>query len=182
MKMLIHICCGPCAVYPVAALRRKEFELMGFFYPHNIHPWTESEKRRRALEAFSEKENLKVVYEKGYDLEGFLRKMAFRETDRCRICYFERLTAAARIAKKGKFDQFTTTMLYSKFQKHDLIRSIGESVGKAAGVEFYYEDFRAGWKQGIEASRALGLYRQSYCGCIYSEKERFCPDGKTPGV
>ncbi len=82
---------------------------------------------------------------------------------------------AAAIAKKGGFDYFTSTLLYSKHQKHNLIREIGESVGKEKGVRFYYYDFREGWKEGIEESLKLGLYRQNYCGCILSEEERFKP-------
>jgi hypothetical protein len=77
------------------------------------------------------------------------------------------------VAKRGKFDYFTTTLLYSKFQKHDEIKSIGEAVAKDVGVKFYYYDFRDGWKEGIEESKRLGMYRQQYCGCIYSEKERY---------
>jgi predicted adenine nucleotide alpha hydrolase (AANH) superfamily ATPase len=77
------------------------------------------------------------------------------------------------MARHGKFDYFTTTLLHSKFQKHELIRSIGESLGKSCGVPFLYRDFREGWKQGIETSKRLNMYRQQYCGCIYSEKERF---------
>jgi epoxyqueuosine reductase len=83
------------------------------------------------------------------------------------------LKAAALLAKRGKFDYFTSTLLYSKFQKHDLIKSIGEDIGKTGWSNFYYDDFRNGWKEGIVESKALGMYRQQYCGCIYSEKERF---------
>ena len=104
---------------------------------------------------------------------GFLRKAAFRESQRCRICYHDRLDAAARIAKKGRFDYFSTTLLYSKFQNHDQIRTIAEAVAKSVGIPFYYRDFRDGWKRGIEVSKSLGLYRQNYCGCIYSEKDRY---------
>ena len=173
MKMLLHICCGPCAIYPVEVLRDKGFELMGFFYRHNIHPYSECMKREEALRQYAEKSGLRVIYQEGYDLEGFLRNMVFREAKRCQICYHERLKAAAHIAKRGKFDYFTSTLLYSKQQNHKLIRDIGESVGKQIGVPFYYADFREGWKRGIEQSKAMGLYRQQYCGCIYSEKERF---------
>ncbi len=173
MKMLLHICCGPCAIYPVQVLRDSGFELMGFFYRHNIHPYTECMKREEAVRQYSEKSGLRVIYQEGYDLEGFIRNMVFREAKRCRICYHERLKAAAHIAKRGKFDYFTTTLLYSKQQNHELIRDIGESVGKQIGVPFYYADFREGWRTGIEQSKAMGLYRQQYCGCIYSEKERF---------
>jgi hypothetical protein len=77
------------------------------------------------------------------------------------------------MAKRGKFDYYSTTLLYSKFQKHDKLKSIGDEIGKSVGVRFYYQDFRTGWKEGVEASKRLGLYRQQYCGCIYSEKERY---------
>ncbi|MEW5909757.1 MAG: epoxyqueuosine reductase QueH, partial [Thermodesulfobacteriota bacterium] len=82
-------------------------------------------------------------------------------------------TAAALTAKQGKFDAFTTTLLYSIYQQHEEIRSIGESLGEKIGIPFYYQDFRAGWKEGVETSKRLNIYRQSYCGCIYSEKERY---------
>lgn len=146
---------------------------MGFFYNHNIHPYTECLKRREALETYAGQIGLNVIYQDDYDLEGFLRKIVFRENHRCAICYHDRLQSTALIAKKGKFDCFTTTLLYSKFQNHELIRSIGESAGKSAGVPFFHEDFRTGWKEGISASKELGMYRQQYCGCVYSEKERY---------
>jgi len=173
MKILIHICCGPCAIYPVKTLRKNDFEVMGFFYKHNIHPYTECLKRQQALEKYAEQIDLKVIYQDGYDLEGFLQKMVFRENKRCNVCYHDRLLSSALIAKKGKFDFYTTTLLYSKFQNHTLIKSIGESIGKIVGIPFYYEDFRIGWKEGIETSKQLKMYRQQYCGCIYSEKERY---------
>ena len=84
-----------------------------------------------------------------------------------------RLTRAAQIARRGRFDAFTTTLLYSRFQKHDLIRSIAEGVAAQQGIPFYYRDFREGWSEGVRISKEIGMYRQAYCGCIYSEKERF---------
>ncbi len=181
MKILIHICCAPCAIYPVTLLRNQNFEVMGFFYRHNIHPYTECEKRQQALEEYARQIDLRVVYQEGYDLEGFLQKVVFREDSRCFVCYHDRLMATAHIARRGHFDFFTSTLLYSKFQKHEMIKSIGESVGKTLGVPFYYHDFREGWKEGIETSKRLGMYRQQYCGCIYSEKERFYhPDARSP--
>jgi predicted adenine nucleotide alpha hydrolase (AANH) superfamily ATPase len=173
MKLLIHICCGPCSIYPVQALRDDHREVMGFFYRDNIHPFTECMRREETLKAYSESIALKMIYQPGYALENFLRQVAFREVDRCTYCYHVRLNTTAKLAKKGKFDGFTTTLLYSRFQKHEQIRSIGEAVGKSVGVPFYYQDFRDGWKTGIDQSRRLGMYRQPYCGCIYSEKERF---------
>ncbi len=173
MKLLLHICCGPCAIYPVSTLRAAGHTVMGYFYKNNIHPYTECLKRQKTLEDYAQSIDLNVIYQDGYDLEGFLQNMVFREKTRCSICYHDRLLSTAKIAKKGKFDAFSTTLLYSKFQKHDPIRSLGESVGKKQGVPFYYEDFRTGWKQGIAVSKALGMYRQQYCGCIYSEKDRY---------
>jgi predicted adenine nucleotide alpha hydrolase (AANH) superfamily ATPase len=104
--------------------------------------------------------------------------VVFREKDRCRYCYHARLSAAAKIARKGKFDAFSSTLLYSKFQNHSLIQEIGAAVAKETGVDFFYHDFRPGWKQAIEESKALGMYRQSYCGCIYSEKDRYFKPAK----
>ena len=173
MKILLHICCAPCAIYPVQILREQGMEVMGFFYKHNIHPYQECVKRQKALHSYAESINLRVVYQEGYDLEGFIQNVVFRESDRCFYCYHDRLRCTALVAKRGKFDYFTSTLLYSKFQKHDTIKSIGESIGKKVGIPFYYTDFRIGWKQGIEESKQLGMYRQQYCGCIYSEKERY---------
>ena len=176
MKLLLHVCCAPCTVYPLKELRKKSVEVMGFFYRHNIHPYTECRKRQKSLEEFAETVNLRVIYQKGYDLEGFLRKAAFRESNRCMQCYYDRLRTTAKMAKKGRFDNFSTTLLYSKYQNHDAIRSIGESIGKKVGVPFHYADYRIGWKEGVETSKQMEMYRQQYCGCIYSEKERFFAD------
>ncbi len=173
MKILLHICCAPCAIYPVKILQMDNLKIMGFYYRHNIHPFTECLRRQEALEFYADKINLSVIYQKGYDLEGFIQKIAFRESRRCSICYHARLKATALMAKRGKYDYFSTTLLYSKFQKHDEIRSIGESIGRSVGVQFFYRDFREGWTEGVDTSKRLGLYRQSYCGCIYSEKERY---------
>ncbi|MEE8430871.1 MAG: epoxyqueuosine reductase QueH [Candidatus Desulfatibia sp.] len=173
MKILLHICCAPCAIYPVKILQMDNLEIMGFYYRHNIHPFTECLRRQEALEFYADKINLRVIYQEGYDLEGFIQKIVFRESQRCSICCHARLKATALMAKRGKYDYFSTTLLYSKFQKHDEIRSIGEAVGKSVGVQFFYRDFREGWTEGVDTSKRLGLYRQQYCGCIYSEKERY---------
>ena len=173
MKLLLHICCAPCAIYPLKILQQENFEVMGFFYRHNIHPYTECLQRQETLQDFAASEDLPVIYQKGYDMEGFIRNVAFREKERCSFCYHDRLQAAARVAKKGKFDCFTSTLLYSKFQKHDTLQQMGESIGKAEGIPFIYRDFRSGWKEGIAASKKRNMYRQQYCGCIYSEKDRF---------
>ena len=146
---------------------------MGFFYRHNIHPYTECIKREDTLKSYAASIDLRVIYQEGYELENFIRNVVFRESNRCAYCYHDRLRSTALVAKRGKFDYFTTTLLYSKFQKHDEIKLMGEAVGKSVGVKFFYHDFREGWKQGVEESKQLGMYRQQYCGCIYSEKERY---------
>ena len=173
MKTLLHTCCGPCSIYPVKMLRDEGIDVMGFFYRHNIHPFTECMKREETLRQYAGMIDMKVIWQEGYELEEFIRDAAFREGDRCLICYHKRLTATALLAKRGKFDSFSTTLLYSKFQNHELLKEVGEAAGKKAGVKFLYRDFREGWKTGIEQSKKLELYRQSYCGCIYSEKDRY---------
>ena len=148
-------------------------DVMGFFYRHNIHPYTECLRRQETLQRYADQINLRIICQEGYDLEGFIQNVVYRETDRCAYCYHDRLRTTALVAKRGKFDYFTSTLLYSKFQKHDTIRSIGESVGRSIGIPFLYKDFRSGWQEGIKTSKDLKMYRQQYCGCIYSEKERY---------
>ena len=173
MKILMHLCCGPCSIYPVRVLQEEGAEVMGFFYKNNIHPYTECLRRQEALEKYAAQINLRVIYQEGYDLEGFIQNLVHREADRCRHCYHDRLRTTALLAKRGKFEFFSSTLLYSKFQKHELVRSIGESIAKSVGVPFFYQNFREGWKEGVDTSKELKMYRQQYCGCIYSEKERF---------
>ncbi len=173
-KLLVHICCGPCFIAPHQHLKAEgEYDIHGFWFNPNIHPWTENRKRLETLQAYAGKEGVPLIVKDEYLLEEFLRQSAFREQDRCRSCYYDRLKYAAIIAKKGDFDFFTTTLLYSKFQKHNLIREIGEALGREYGVPFLYRDFREYWKEGIELSRQEEMYRQQYCGCIYSEKDRY---------
>lgn len=173
MKVLLHICCAPCCIVPIETLKSEGMDVMGFFYRHNIHPYTECLRRQETLQSYADQINLRMICQEGYDLEGFIQNVVYREADRCSYCYHDRLRTTALVAKRGKFDYFTSTLLYSKFQKHDTIRSIGESVGRSVGIPFLYKDFRSGWKEGIKISKDLKLYRQQYCGCIYSEKERY---------
>ena len=173
MKLLLHICCAPCVVYPYKFLKTKGISLTGLFYNPNIHPYLEYRKRLGTLNKWLEGEDFKCIIRDDYALEDFLRITAFREAERCRLCYMMRLEMAAGVAKKGKFGAFTTTLLYSKFQKHELVRDMGEAAAGKYGVPFYYEDFRVGWKEGITLSKKKNLYRQQYCGCIYSEWERY---------
>lgn len=173
MKILLHICCAPCAIYPLKIMREAGHDVVGLFFNPNIHPYSEYKKRLDTLTEYSDTVGLKLIFSDEYPMEDFLRGVVFREETRCSYCYYTRLVYAANVAKKGKFEGFTTTLLYSKFQDNDLIETLGKSVAKKSGIPFYHQDFSKGWKEGIDTSKTLGMYRQQYCGCIYSEKERF---------
>ncbi|MDI9480563.1 MAG: epoxyqueuosine reductase QueH [Syntrophomonadaceae bacterium] len=174
-RVLLHICCGPCASYPFPWLREHGYEVMGYYYNPNIHPYTEYLKRQEGLQSYADQVEMKVIYDDNYDPQSYFQQVAFRENIRCRFCYQIRLDRAAHIARKGKFDYFTSTLLVSKYQKHDLIRRIGEDMGEKYGVPFLYHDFREGFSQTVTRSKAMGIYRQQYCGCLYSEMERYAP-------
>ena len=173
MKLLMHICCGPCTIYPLKELRTHGHDVTGLFYNPNIHPYMEYSRRKQTLQDYAEKIFLNVIWPEGYLLEEFLRQVASRPEDRCFYCLTDRMKYAAEQAKKENFDAFTSTLLYSRYQKHDLIKEIGETLSRQLGIQFFYQDFRSGWNEGVKISRELGMYRQPYCGCIYSEKERF---------
>jgi len=148
---------------------------MGLYANPNIHPFTEWDRRRGALEDLAGREELRLLPHPEYEPGTWLRAVAFREGERCRVCYHLRLRDAALRARRGRFQAFTTTLLYSRTQKHDLIREIGDAVASEVGIRFLYRDWRDGWAEGQEAAKGLGLYRQTYCGCLYSEVERYAP-------
>lgn len=174
-RILLHICCAPCATYPINRLREEGFEVTGFWYNPNIHPWMEHERRRESLEKYAEAVDLPVIWHGGYEMPLYLRAVAGHEKfrERCRICYGIRLTKTAEAAEEGGFDAFTTTLLISPYQDQDLIREIGEEIAAEHEVEFYFENFRRGWAEKGRIAREHDLYRQHYCGCIYSEWERY---------
>jgi epoxyqueuosine reductase len=181
MTVLLHLCCGPCAIFPLTALRARGFAVQGYFYNPNIHPFREFRQRIAALEELAGRMALAVDYERDYGLKDYLRQVVFKEEERCLVCYRMRLEATARKAGEIGAAAFSTTLLYSRYQRHETIRALGEELGRKHGVPFYYEDFREGWQEGIEAAIGMGLYRQPYCGCIYSEQERYdkkCRKGK----
>jgi len=173
MNILLHVCCGPCAAFPIKSLVEAGHRVTGFFYNPNIHPYTEFSERIEAVKKFAAQTGVKMIYHDEYDLRGFLRLVLFREDERCRFCYHMRLLRTAVVAKRGSFDAFTSTLLISPHQNHDLIKGIGEQVAREVGVPFFYQDFRSGYREGYELSKQHDLYRQSYCGCIFSEYERY---------
>lgn len=172
MNILLHICCANCALYPIKVLREEGYEITGFWYNPNIHPYQEYKMRLEAVREMAERLSLKMIYKDSYDLELFLRKVVYREEVRCNICYGIRLKSIAQEALNMGFKTFTSTLLYSKYQDYDGIIETGENIGKGYGLDFYKRDFRVGWDEGRKVSMEMGFYRQKYCGCIYSEKER----------
>jgi len=173
MRVLLHACCGPCAIVPVRALLEEGHEVDLAFVNPNIHPYREYERRLRAAREVAGHLGVHVVREEPYGLTEFLRAVAHREDERCHHCYALRLRRVADLAAEGGYDAFTTSMLVSTHQRHDEIRSMAEHAARESGVEFLYRDFRPRVMEGVRASKEMGVYRQQYCGCVYSEQERY---------
>jgi len=177
MDLLLHICCAPCAVYSLDALRAEGLGVVGLFYNPNIHPLAEYRRRLDTLETYAEEAGLALRVEPGWPVEDWLRSVSGHEAapgrERCRYCYRVRLEHAARLCAELMLPRFSTTLLYSKYQQHDWIIEEGERAAEICGVEFLYRDLRAGWKEGVRRSKELGMYRQQYCGCLLSERERY---------
>ena len=176
MRLLLHMCCGPCSCYPVKRLREAGIEPTGYFFNPNIHPYQEWEARLATAKEFAQKAGMDMRAEETYQLRDFLKKALPAEAlpnGRCTMCYTWRLGQTAKYAAEQGFDSFTSTLFYSIYQQHDLMRETAERFARAYGISFYYEDFRPGWQEGIDLSREMELYRQPYCGCIFSEEERF---------
>ena len=172
-NILLHICCGPCAVFPLRRLRTEGWSVTGFFFNHNIHPYQEYRKRLDTVQAFAGQEEVPVTVRDEYRLEEFLAAVAAAPALRCRYCYESRLEETARAAADDGFSAWSTSLLYSRYQRHDEICELAGKLSQRYGVSFYYDDYRTGWQEGIRLSKELGMYRQQYCGCIYSEKERY---------
>jgi predicted adenine nucleotide alpha hydrolase (AANH) superfamily ATPase len=174
-SILLHTCCGPCSTYTIGRLRDQGFEVSGLWYNPNIHPYSEHQRRLASMQAYAESAGLRLVEEREYEMLDFLRLVAGREIhgERCRLCYELRLGRTAQVAAAQGFDAFTTTLLISTHQDQDLLRQAGTAAGEEHHVEFYFENFRRGWSERGRLTREHDLYRQQYCGCIYSEWERY---------
>ncbi len=173
-RILVHMCCGPCSIYPIKRILEESFHVVGFFYNPNIHPEEEFRRRLDAVKRLSELMELEVILFEDYEPQPFFQGVNEGEDKglRCMHCYTIRLEKTAEMAKELGFDGFSSSLLYSKYQSHELIREIGLRVAERYHIPFHYEDFRTGWRKGIEESRRLSLYRQKYCGCIFSKIER----------
>lgn len=177
-RVLVHICCGPCAIYPIKEALGDDHEVTGFFYNPNIHPEEEYLKRRDSVKKLAALLDVKVIFEASYTPEQYFDRIgdgrggAPEPSVRCLACYELRLEETASKAKAGGFDCFTSALLYSKYQGHDEIRAAGEKFASEYGIEFLYDDYRRGWGRGIKLSKKAGLYRQQWCGCKFSFDER----------
>ncbi len=178
MKLLLHCCCAPCAIKPLELLQTAGHEVTAWFYNPNIHPYQEYKKRRDTLISYTGAMGIPLVVQDDYALESFLRQVAQKPENRCPQCYRIRLEEAAKAAKAIGMDAFSTTLLISPYQKHELLKETGESLGATYGIPFYYEDFRPVFRAGQQKAKELELYRQGYCGCVYSEKERYWREAK----
>ncbi len=174
-RLFLHVCCGPCAAYPLEwfQARRPGLALELWFHNPNIHPQAEFRRRRDSLAFLALHHGLAVDFST-YDPAAFLAELSQtpQAPERCRRCYALRFAAAAREAARRGHQAFGTTLAFSRRQKHELIVEEGRRAAEAEGLEFYYEDWRPGWSRGHEIARELGLYRQNYCGCLFSELER----------
>ncbi|MDR0289778.1 MAG: epoxyqueuosine reductase QueH [Treponema sp.] len=174
MKLLFHCCCAPCATACIENLSAESIAPTLFWYNPNIHPLDEYQKRRDALSAFAAAQNLPLEIIDEYGEETFLSGIG-SETEapkRCELCYRMRLERAAAFSAENGFDAFSTSLLISPYQNHDAIRSIGEELAARHGLQFFYKDFRPLFRQGQNKARALGLYMQKYCGCMFSINEK----------
>ena len=173
MNILLHICCAPCAIYPIEELRRGGHNIAGFFYNPNIQPYSEYLKRKSAVEKYAKEIGINVIYS-DYDIEKFFQLTVYSEDapNRCPVCWWMRLEKTAKYAKDNGFDAFTTTLIGSPYQDQVVIHSIADEVARNAGIKFYSADFNKGFKEAHSEARAKGIYCQNYCGCVYSEKEK----------
>lgn len=146
---------------------------MAYWYNPNVHPYREYRRRLAAFQELVRREGWRADVDDLYDVDYFLREVATSRHGRCPRCYYERLSrAAARAAALG-CDAFTTTLLISNHQDHEAVLEAGARAAAEAGVSFLPRDFRPFDRESHELAREMGLYLQPYCGCIYSEEERY---------
>ncbi|HIR09576.1 MAG TPA: epoxyqueuosine reductase QueH [Candidatus Avoscillospira stercoripullorum] len=178
MKLLLHICCAPCANRPLADLQAQGHDVTGFWYNPNIHPFTEYRARRNTVRDYLQEIGVPLIEQNDYGLRPFVRAVAEDIPGRCVKCYGMRLFRAAEVAKAQGFDGFTSSLFISPYQKHDLMKEVAEKAAETFGVEFFYQDFRPLFRAGQDFAREHGFYMQKYCGCVFSEEERYLKANK----
>lgn len=180
-RLLIHSCCAPCSSYVLEYLSQY-FEITVYFYNPNIYPPLEYIRRVEEQDRLISEMNFvhPVTLQTGaYEPQEFYRIVEGLEKEpegglRCFRCYELRLQEAAKIAQAGKFDYFTTTLSISPLKNADKLNEIGEKLGREYRVAYLPSDFKKknGYKRSVELSKEHDLYRQDYCGCVFSQRER----------
>ena len=174
MKLLLHTCCAPCSVYCIQELRSENIEPTVYWFNPNIHPYTEYKARRECLKEYTKQINVDAIFEENYGLREFCKNVVSDLENRCiNYCYRVRLEQTAKYASENGYDSFSTTLLVSPYQNHEALKRVGEELAKEYGLDFVYRDFRVGFREGQAKARELGLYMQKYCGCVFSEEDRY---------
>ncbi|OOP57200.1 MAG: hypothetical protein AYP45_04865 [Candidatus Brocadia carolinensis] len=173
MNLLLHICCACCLCAPLQELRKEGFTVTGLFYNPNIHPLLEFRRRLKALRVFQESDPLPVIYCEDYGLREYLKHVDYEGNDRCADCYMMRLRFIAAYARENGFGAFTSTMLFSIYQNHEQLKKFSENLAREYGIDFVYRDYRYLSECSHEIAKKKMLYRQGYCGCVFSEYERY---------
>jgi hypothetical protein len=158
---------------PLNELRKEGFNVTGLFYNPNIHPLLEFRRRSKALRVFQESDPIPVIYCEDYGLREYLKNVNYEGEDRCADCYVMRLRYTVAYAQKNGFDAFTSTMLFSVYQNHEQLKLFSENLSKEYGVGFVYRDYRYLSECSYDIARKKMIYRQGYCGCMFSEYERY---------
>lgn len=176
MKVLLHICCAPCAIEVIRDLRHSiTCEIIGFFYNPNIHPASEFERRKDCLQYYIDNfEKIEVFYPQ-YNPREFFYGVPYQKDSpqRCHSCWSLRLRKTAQYAKENNISAFTTTLLISPHQDEEELNELGNSLAKEFHLEFISHEFKKFYSRGRKVAKSLGLYRQNYCGCLFSELERY---------
>ena len=172
-NILLHICCAPCAIACIQALREEGLSPTGFWENPNIHPYTEYRARRDALIGYARSIELPLLIQDDYGLRPFLQAVAQSPDTRCGYCYDIRMEACAKRAAQEGFSHFTSTLFISPYQNHELLLISAQRAARRHCVSLFYRDFRPLFRQGQTQARSLELYMQKYCGCIFSEEDRY---------
>lgn len=174
MRLLLHTCCAPCSIYCIESLRQENIEPILYWYNPNIHPYMEYKTRRDTLKEYSKMINIQAIFQEEYGLKTFCKNVINDLENRCtNYCYIIRLEQTAKYAKENGYDAFSTTLLVSPYQNHEELKRLGEKLAEKYNLEFLYRDFRVGFREGQAKARELGLYMQKYCGCVFSEEDRY---------
>jgi len=173
-SLLVHACCGECAAAVLEPLRRLA-PLTLYFYNPNIQPLLEFRRRAKSLQVLADAERLDLLLDLTYAPKQFLGSVPWDRPERCEACYRLRLAETARLAVERGYEAITTTLLVSVHQDHETVRRIGTEVAETRGLTFHYEDWRPLAARGPQEAKRRNLYRQQYCGCLFSEQERFAP-------